>query len=109
MVLGAPGLTGLSVPRGVVEELRPGGDSVTVQPRPTVVQTVRGITLRRDSATLSPALSQVTSLNSTFYILNIKGEHFSVSTPAISKCDKEFHCCRIHHQWRRPRQLKEKG
>ena len=58
MVPGAPGLNGLSVP-SVVEELRPGGDSVTVQPRPTVVQTVRVITLRRDGATLSPAPSQV--------------------------------------------------
>ena len=56
---GAPGLNGLSVPRPVVEELRADGDSVTVQPRPMVVQTVRGITLRRDSVILSPALSQV--------------------------------------------------
>ena len=59
LVPGEAGVTGLSVPRVVVEELRPGGDSVTVQPRPTVVQTVRGITLRRDSATLSPVVSQV--------------------------------------------------
>ena len=41
-----------SVPRAVVEELRPGADSVTVQPRPTVVQTVMEMTLNRDSATL---------------------------------------------------------
>ena len=41
MVPGAPGLTGLHVLRAVVEELRPGGDCVTVQPRHTVVQTVR--------------------------------------------------------------------
>ena len=59
MVPGVPGLTGLSVHRAVVEELRPGGDFVTVQPRPTVVQTVRGITLRRDSATRRLALFQV--------------------------------------------------
>ena len=31
LVPGVPGLTGLSVPRSVEEELRPGGDSVTVQ------------------------------------------------------------------------------
>ena len=59
MVPGVPGLAGLHVPIAVVEELGPDRDSVTVQPRPTVVQTVRGITLSRDSATLSPALSQV--------------------------------------------------
>ena len=52
MVPGVPGLTGLNVPRAVVEELRPGGDSVTVQPRPRGGQTVRGINIRRDSATL---------------------------------------------------------
>ena len=51
MVPGDPGLTGLSVPRAVVVELRPGGDSVTVQPRPRGGQTVRGINIRRDSAT----------------------------------------------------------
>ena len=59
MVSGDRGLAGLRVPRGVVEELRPGGDSVTVQPRPMVVDTVRGITLRRDTATLSLVLSKV--------------------------------------------------
>ena len=59
MVPGVSGLTGLSVPRAVVEELRPGGDSVTVRPRPRGGQTVRGINIRRDSATLRPALSQV--------------------------------------------------
>ena len=59
MVSGAPGLTGLSVPRAVVEEVRPGGDSVTVQPRSTVVQTVRGITLNRDIVILSLAVSKV--------------------------------------------------
>ena len=48
-----------SVPRAVVEELRPGGDSVTVQPRPTVVKTVMVITLSREGATLTPALSEV--------------------------------------------------
>ena len=55
-VPGEGGLTGLHVPRAVVEELRPGGDSVTVQPRHTVVQTVRVRSLRRDSVTFSPAL-----------------------------------------------------
>ena len=59
MVPGDPGENGPSVPRGVVEELRPGGDSVTVRPRPREEQTVRGINIRRDSATLRPALSQV--------------------------------------------------
>ena len=53
MVSGDCGLTGLSVPRAVVEEVRPGRDSVTVQPQPTVVQNVRGITLRGDSAILA--------------------------------------------------------
>ena len=59
MVPGVPGLPCLSVPRAVVEELRPGGDFVTVQPRPWGGETVRGINIRRDSATLRPALSQV--------------------------------------------------
>ena len=36
---GAPGLTGLRALRAVEEELRPGGDSVTVQPRPRGGQT----------------------------------------------------------------------
>ena len=53
MVPGVPGLTGLSVPRAVVEELSPGGDSVTVQPRPTVVLTVRGMNQRRERVTLT--------------------------------------------------------
>ena len=53
MVPGAPGLTGLHVPRVVVEELIPGGDSVTVQLQHTVVNTVRVRALRRDSVTLN--------------------------------------------------------
>ena len=48
-----------SVPGVVVEELRPGGDSVTVQPRPTVVKTVMVITLSREGVTLTSVLSQV--------------------------------------------------
>ena len=52
-VPGVPGLTGLHVPGSVKEELRPGGDSVTVQPRPTVVLTVRGMNPRRDRVTLT--------------------------------------------------------
>ena len=56
MVPGDPGLTGLSVHRAVVEELRPGGDSVTVRPRPRGGKNVRGIIIRRDRATLRPAL-----------------------------------------------------
>ena len=53
MAPGEAGDPGLSVPVTVVEEQRPGGDSVTV------IQTVRGITLRRDSATLTTVVSQV--------------------------------------------------
>ena len=48
-----------SVPRAVVEELRHGGDSVTVQPRPTVVKTVMVITLSREGVTLTSVLYQV--------------------------------------------------
>ena len=48
-----------SVPGVVVEELRPGGDSVTVRPRPTVVKTVMVITLSREGVTLTSVLSQV--------------------------------------------------
>ena len=53
MVPGVPGLSCLSVPRAVVEELRPGGDFVTVQPRPMVGENAMVILLKRDSATLS--------------------------------------------------------
>ena len=59
MVPGDPGENGPSVPRAVVEELRPGRDSATVQPRLTVVKTVMVITLSREGATLTPVLSQV--------------------------------------------------
>ena len=59
MVPGDPGKNGPSVPRAVVEELRPGGDSVTVQPRPRGGQTVRGINIRRDSATLRLVVAKV--------------------------------------------------
>ena len=52
MVPGVSGLTGLSVPRAVVEELRPGGDSVTT--KPTVEGTAMVTTLNRDGATLTP-------------------------------------------------------
>ena len=62
MVTGDPGLTGLNVPSPVVEELRPGGDSVTVQPRPRGGQTVRGINIRRDSATLRLVVAKVRTL-----------------------------------------------
>ena len=54
MVPGVPGLTGPSVPRAVVEELRPGGDSVTVQPRPTVVKTVVVRALKRENVAQIP-------------------------------------------------------
>ena len=49
LVLGVPGLTGLSVPRSVEEELRPGEDSVTVQSVKAEVKPlnrVRNVTLR---------------------------------------------------------------
>ena len=59
MIRGDPGLTGLSVPGAVVEELRPGGDFVTVRPRPRGGQTVRGINIRRDSATLRLVVAKV--------------------------------------------------
>ena len=59
MVPGVPGLAGLSVPIAVVEELGPGGDSVTVQLRPTVAETAMVTTLSRDGATLTSVLSQV--------------------------------------------------
>ena len=62
MVPGDPGENGLSVPRAVVEELRPGGDSVTVQPRPRGGQTVRGINIRRDSAILRLVMAKVRTL-----------------------------------------------
>ena len=62
MVPGVPGLTGLSVHRAVVEELRPGGDFVTVQPRPRGGQSVRGINIRRDSATLRLVVAKVRTL-----------------------------------------------
>ena len=53
MAPGEAGDPGLSVPVTVVEEQRPGGDSVTV------IQTVRGMTLSRDSVTLTNVVSQV--------------------------------------------------
>ena len=48
-----------SVPGAVVEELRPGGDSVTVQARHTVVETALVITPSRDGVTLTDVLSRV--------------------------------------------------
>ena len=68
MVPGDPGENGPSVLRAVVEERRPGGDSVTVQPRPRGGQTVRGINIRRDSATLTLANIQVQSLIDAMYL-----------------------------------------
>ena len=59
MVPGAPGLTGLHVPRAVVEELKLERDCVTVQPRHTVVMTVRVMTLKKDSVTLSIAFQVI--------------------------------------------------
>ena len=66
MVSGDPGVPGRSVPRAVVEERRPGGDSVTIQPRHMGGETVRGSTLCRASATLKPVpLYQVTTYRFT--------------------------------------------
>ena len=54
-VPGAPGLTGLSVPRAVVEEVRPDGDTAKIHSRPGVVMclvwgwTALDITLKRDT------------------------------------------------------------
>ena len=68
MVPGVPGKSGPGVPRAVVEELRPGGDSVTVQPRPTVVQTVMEMTLNRESVTLRLVSSKVKALVTSLYL-----------------------------------------
>ena len=54
MVLGEAGGLGPSVPRPVVEELRPGGDSVTVRPRPMVVKTVVVRALKRENVARIP-------------------------------------------------------
>ena len=53
MVGGVTGLTGQTVPRPVVEELKPESDSATVQPQLMVVQSVRGMALKRESATIT--------------------------------------------------------
>ena len=71
MVPGVTGLTGPSVPRLVVEELRPGRDSVINQLQHMVVKTVMVGTLKRDSVTLTPALFQVNNHN------NLDTEPFS--------------------------------
>ena len=52
MVPGVGGDPGPSVLRHVVEELRPDGDTVTVQP--TVVETAMVMPLSRDSVALTP-------------------------------------------------------
>ena len=69
MVPGDPGLTGLSVPRRVEEELRAGGDTVTVLSQHTVAETVRRRGLSRETATLTPAL-QVN--NSCLHLVRIR-------------------------------------
>ena len=48
-----------SAPRPVEEDFKSSPGAVTVQPRPTVVQTVRGVALIRNSATLRPAHHKV--------------------------------------------------
>ena len=53
-VPGAPGLTGLGVPRAVVEEVRPGGDTAKIHSQSGLVTclvwgwTALDITLKRD-------------------------------------------------------------
>ena len=49
------------------EDLMPGGDSVTVHLRPTVVQTVRWRALRRESVTITPESQVNIGLKSKFY------------------------------------------
>ena len=63
MVPGVPGLSCLSVPRAVVEELRRGGDCVTVLPRHMGELTVMEMAWNRDSVTLGPALYKVNNYN----------------------------------------------
>ena len=58
---GAPGGPGASVARPVVEEPRPGGDTVTLQLMEA--GTVRVMTLSSDSATLCNVQSQVLRQN----------------------------------------------
>ena len=72
MVPGVPGLTGLSVPRAVKEELRPGGDFVTVQPRPMVVKTVVVRALKRENVTQIPVQVRILSIVGISYDVNMK-------------------------------------
>ena len=53
MVLGDPGKTGQTVRENVEEELRPGGENVKVQHRPTMANTVRVITHNPNSVTMT--------------------------------------------------------
>ena len=53
MVPGEAGLTGLHVPGAVEEEIGPGGDSVTVRPRPSVVNTAMVINQNKNPVTLN--------------------------------------------------------
>ena len=59
MVAGDLGVPGLSVPRHVVEEPRQDRDSVLVQPRPMVAETVRERTQNRNPAPAHLALTKV--------------------------------------------------
>ena len=54
MVPGDPRENGPSVLRAVVEELRPGGHSVTVQPRPMVIKTVVVRALKKENVAQIP-------------------------------------------------------
>ena len=72
MVPGDPGENGPSVPRAVVEELRPGGDSVTVRPRPMVVKTVVVRALKRENVTQIPVQVRILSIVGISYDVNMK-------------------------------------
>ena len=72
MVPGDPGLTGLSVHRAVVEELRPGGDTVTVQHRPMVVKTVVVRALKRENVTQIPVQVRILNIVGISYDVNMK-------------------------------------
>ena len=67
LVPGVPGLTGLSVLRAVKEERRRGKGGVTVQPQPRGLENVRGINIRRDSATLRLVMAKVRTVATAPY------------------------------------------
>jgi len=105
MVPGAPGLN-LHVPGAVVEEQRPSGDPVTVQPRHTVVETVRGMALNKHSVTLSSALYQVSSYPVAYYLTVFVSQWRSTYPPLANIVS--YRTCRTAGgatQWRRGRSV----